>query len=597
MRAIDQGMLRVIRPALNGIAQPVIFIVTGVTRALGAIFLALAFIVRPVIKGIGWVIRPIRHAIEANLIPTLNSFRQFIRRVILFPANLLLRLRSATVTLSMEDDAIRVVVFRGRRVVAWDFANLKPESTGSEEQTGTSDNGAGRLRELLTGLNIHRGRIVTDLPLFTPLLRHFQLPQANANFVNAMVESEVLDTIPFSADEVDITSHQQRVGGSVEVVAVAVPRRAIDGQVRLVRAAGLTPKAAYSQASALALAAGVPDAIVIHLQPSETAVVLVRGGSPRVVHQLELPKATGTAQEQADALALAVEQVGGYYQSLDPEVDSAAFPVVMTGLAMENGSFIQVLAQTLGRTVLDLAPPLRVPDGFPSAAFAANLGLLLAHKAKGNPWGKGSMRKGATPNLLPERHLPQGLLPVQGLAVIVILVLLASPLQYATRQIDSLVQDTDNLTEEVKELRTAVQARRTDVGLENDAKKELEMVTNQIESLESQVTDLDDDMTQLLARLDAITTSARPENVRLSSLSPGMSGFVLVGNTDSHNDVLEYAANLRSSEHFSDATIIEVTGSSQGSTGGNLTFRILATIEKEAAEIEVPATGEAETKP
>lgn len=265
--------------------------------------------------------------------------------------------------------------------------------------------------------------------------------------------------------------------------------------------------------------------------------------------------------------------------------------MVMTGQVSGNGANDEILQQTLGRAVLTCPPPVRAPDKFPTSEYAANLGLLLADKSGGNPWGKGPRHMGPTPNLLPERHLPQGL-PAQAFLIFVVLILMGAAINPTTAQVEVLVQQADGLSAELGPLRSEVRDRRTDVGLESEAKKELETVNQQIASLESRIEDLDKDMVTLLLRLESITRTSLPGGVRLASLAPGKGGFALNGKADSHDGILQYASNLRASELFSNATIEEITGSTRELASGGLIFRILATVDVK----KVAAEAETETK-
>jgi Tfp pilus assembly protein PilN len=507
----------------------------------------------------------------------LSTFQDLIQGIVTTVRQAPLISRPPTVTLSMEEGEIRIVVFRGKRIIDWDYITLAAASDAPDEEVETPSDAA-RFREVLTRSNIRRARIVTDLPLFTSLERRFHLPQAAKSYVQQMVVSEVLDTIPFSSDEVDISWHSKGGRNGHDVVAVAAPRSAIDSQVRFARDVGLTPKGTYSKASALALASGIPDAILIHNQPSETGVVLVRGGSPIVVHHLETASPDTAPQDRADSLAVALAQVLGFYQTLVPGGDDGDLPVVMTGQVTEDSSYDEILSKTLGRKLLTCPSPAKAPEGFPTNEYAANLGLMLANKSGGNPWGKAPLRMGPTPNLLPMRHVAKGL-PAQAFLIFLVLILMGAAINPTTVQVESLVQQVDDITADLVPLRKEVRERRTDVGLESEAKKELEAVDQQITGLETRIKDLDDEMITLLGRLESITVTSLPGGVRLASLAPGKGGFALNGTADTHDGVLQYAANLRASDLFSNATIEEITGSTRDSASSGLIFRILATVD------------------
>jgi len=156
-----------------------------------------------------------------------------------------------------------------------------------------------------------------------------------------------------------------------------------------------------------------------------------------------------------------------------------------------------------------------------------------------------------------------------------------------TVQVEALAQQADDLTAALVPLRSEVRDRRTDVGLESDVTKELEDVNRKIAALEARVEDLDRDMVTLLGRLESITETSLPSGVRLASLAPGKGGFALNGNADSHGGILQYAANLRSSDLFSNAIIEEITGSTRESADGDLRFRILATVTVDEVIVEV----------
>ena len=586
-RTVAYGMGWAVRATVavfRGIGHGIAQFVNSIIDVIAAIFNAIG-------NGIAWVIHPVLHGISSAIRGLANGFTliahtifrgisQAIRRAMGAVGEATLMLRKATVTLSIEEGAIRVVVFRGHRVVGWDNVNLAVQSDESDPKSPPSDVGATKLRDLLADLMIRRSQVVTDLPLYAPLMRHLHLPNISGRYLEPTIVSEVLESIPFGADEVDISWHRQRSGSGQEVVAVAVPKENINGQVRLARGAGLTPKAAYSKASALALAAGFPDAIVIHLQPLEAEVVLVHSGSPRVVHQLAMPRDASHIQDSADTLVAAVEQVVGYYQSLDPQVDSGTLPVVMTGQTAEESELVEVLTRTLGREVLPFAPDLRLPAEFPTGVYAANLGLYLAYTAKGNPRGRGSAQMVPALNLLPERHLPQNLLPPQAFFAFLILVLLAAVVFPITTQVEGIVRsvaEKDSLLENLKIAEGLYDEEKTDAG---SSQEELLAVIKQSEALQSLLVEFETDIDILLDRMRLVTDTAKPVEVQLSSLSPESGGYALSGTAPSHDVILTYAGNLRSSDLFTDANVVQVTGSESGA----LSFRIQTKFAEEDLE-------------
>jgi len=570
IRAIVHGIAWIIRTIAHAIAQTIRAIVHGIAATFNAIGNGIAWIIRTIAHTIAQTIRAIARGIVAAVYWILSPVR--------FVA---LRLRPLTVTLSVEEGAMRVVVFQGRQVVNWDHVTLENEPADPEQQAPASPAATDRLRRALAELGAQRGRLVTDLPPYTPLMRHFQLPKSGGRYLENMVVSEVLDTIPFEVDEVDITWRSQRNRTGQEVIAVAVPKDKIDGRVRLAREAGLPPRAAYSRAAALAFAAGFPDSIVINVQRSETAVILVRDGSPRVLHQLETTSGAVDPQQQADALATAVQRVIGYYQPIYPETDSTPLPVVMTGQAAADDSLAEILSQSLGRAVLPFAPALNCPDDFPQSEYAANLGLFLADQTKGKPRSQSSAWMAPALNLLPERHLPQGL-PVQAFLSFAIIVLLGAAIFPATSQIDAMAREADQLSIELERVQSEERKQRKGFSRERTRQILLQEDQGRALGMEARLAELKLEMNTLVDQLRAITEVTLPFSVELANVAPKEEGISLTGVADSYGDVFQYAENLRASPQFEDASVLQVTRSGPG----NVSFTMLAIISQSMEEEE-----------
>jgi Tfp pilus assembly PilM family ATPase len=167
-----------------------------------------------------------------------------------------------------------VVVFKGKAVVAWNsMPQAEAASPAEHNDTLPSDekSNASRLQDVLSGLGIQsrgrlwgllnkmgirQGRVVMDLSLYTTLMRRLRIPKVRGRYLQPVVTSEVLDSIPFDEDEVDLTWTLERNDEEQSVFAIALPKQRVDSQVSLVKEAGLIPAAAYSKAAALALASG-----------------------------------------------------------------------------------------------------------------------------------------------------------------------------------------------------------------------------------------------------------------------------------------------------------------------------------------------------
>ena len=536
------------------------------------------------------------------------------------------RFRAQTVTLSVQSGQVRAVVLKGTSVLVWKSASLDgaslngegaapeaepPEEDISAEATPEEDSDVtpapppkSELSVLLEEIQQSRSRLVADLPLYIPLMRHMRLPGTSKSHLEEIIHAEVVGSIPFDPLEVDINWLLRRDSAGHEVIAAAVPKSQIDTQVQLFEDAGGSLKAVYSKEAALAFAVGVPDVIIVHLEPSQTAIVLVRDRMPRVVHQLEFPEGITTPEDQAEAVALAVDRVEGFYQTVDPEEVSQTLPVVLTGQLATDSRLADVLPQVLPDRVVPFEPSLDCPEEFPSSEYAANLGLFLGDRAKGKAWRD----SGPVLNLLPERYRPRPF-PVLAVGVFIGLFLLAGLAVQLWSPVAGAVDDADLRSSEIESKEEGERELRLDSNRLRFTARDVTEAQAQIQALETQLLDMSGSMVDLLIRLETVTSRALPEGVELVSLVPQDGNFLLTGTAADSRDVLEYAAglrqyrlftrqgfdkfqdetgeysaNLRNELAFVNATVQQV---SEEKTGG-VTFAIMATIP-------VPDTGEEES--
>ena len=361
---IAQALARAVGNTARTFAHGVAFTAGAFARAVGSIALAYLHLGRSI--GLAFTNTAVNSA-KFFLTKMGRGLGRALQPVLAGFADLTFRLRRTTVTLSVDPDELRAVAFKGNRVVAWvsvaqgdEPITMDATAAPGEEESDLSPTVPSHtgLESLMAEMPPGRSRLITDFPLYAPLVRHLQLPKVKSRYLRQVILSEVLNTIPFDQEEVDISWRLRRRDGGREAFAVAVLKSNVDAQVRLVKDAGLRPSAAYAKATALAFLAGAPDAIVAHLADGHLTTVLVRDNLPRVVHQQEFPTTDQGAEVQADSLVAAVDQLTGYYQDLGPQVDSDAPPVVLTGQLTGPKGFGQDVAPDIGTPG---APPIATP--------------------------------------------------------------------------------------------------------------------------------------------------------------------------------------------------------------------------------------------
>ena len=320
-------------------------------------------------------------------------------------------LRPRTLTLSIESGVIRAVVLQGQEVLAWGIAD--PGDTAASDDDSAPERGGDleegevpRTRALLSGLRGERARVISGLPLYTPLIRYISLPEIRRRYLDDVVSSEVVGSIPFGRDEVDVKWQLVDSAAANSVMAIAVQRRVIDDHVQQLKDADGAPAATYSQAAALAIAAGVRDAVIIHLGPANAAIVLVRDTAPRAEHQVPTSVEDQSVQAQADAIAKAAEQMDGFHQSLGGREEGEPLPMILTGRTPQDGELREELQNALQRDLLPVSPPLTWPEEFPVGEYAANVGLAILDQRRPQWWRRVPQKGSSGLSLLSERHLP-----------------------------------------------------------------------------------------------------------------------------------------------------------------------------------------------
>ena len=484
-----------------------------------------------------------------------------------------------TMTLSFEDGLIRMVVLRGSKVVDWATATPPEDSAENGLQSEATDEGYVEcLRKLLADHSAERCRVVTDIPLYSSLLRHLSFPAMQRRYLAGAVPSEVAETIPFASDEVDVTWNAWKSETAQSVFAIAVPKDVVDGHVRLLDEAGVRPVATYSKAVALSLASGATDGVVVHMTPSRAAIVLVRGGMPLVVNHLTLSETESDFQRQAEGIMDAVERTVGYdltYTLPGVAGEGRTLPVMLTGHLPEGVGLSESVRALASGEISDCAPPLEYPSDFSPAEYAVNLGLVLSDRAS----RRGLLRKGNAPfNLLPRRHLPRPL-PVVQVALTLLALLMVATAFGTTEFVANVESNAVRLSAELADIKRENRINVLHAKAMQDRLREIRPVT---EGLEPRLDELGRRIAVLQSQLETITVLAPPEGLTIPSLAPQGDEILVSGTAPTFEHVLEYATNLDGSGLFSEVVIEKIEGSvitngeepSEGAGHGVLDFRI-----------------------
>ena len=460
------------------------------------------------------------------------------------------------VTISLGPDAMRVVVSKGREIIAWGSVQVETPALVGDEP---GEKPAERLKALLADLGAGRGRVITDLPLNAALTRHMQLPKMRRRYIEQVVLSELQETTPFALDEMDLTWQARNNGTDHDILAVASSRETVDNHVRAMAEAGVRASVVFSKATAFAHAAGVSDAIVANIGASQAEIVLISGWVPQAVYEeRHVGDAGATHKEKAEHIVRAVEEVASYAQGLDTTDSAHDLPVLLTGEIPDDGPLADEIRQALHREIITMAPPLVYPEHFPPGEYATNVGLILAEEVWRRTRGKTTAYEAPALNLLPERHLSKPL-PAKQAAVFIGMLLLGAVAFQVSDRVDAVSAEQATLSERLSRLKGQERSQRLLSGTAQATESQIRAAASLTENLEAHLSSFNDELDVTLERLDLLTRTAIPPGVSVASFGQDGQGYGFGGLAPTVEAAIQYMKNLRESGLFGRAMLHQVT--------------------------------------
>jgi hypothetical protein len=472
-----------------------------------------------------------------------------------------------SITIAIDESNIRIVAFAGRRVVDW----------------GTIDLGEGAL-ELPVSFKRYTGRFarkITDLPFYAPLVRFIDKPGVQSRYVTPVIEASVATSIPFEPSEVDIAWRDLDEGRGPEVMVTATPKREIDAHVDLMNIIGITPSALYSKSAALAMAAGIPNAIVTHLGAISADLVLVRDDIPRSVHRVALPQ-RDDPEAFAAVLTQAVDELAGYDHERVNDSSVGEVPwIVLTGSVPDAGPLHRALQTALGGRLRLPSPQVWYPDGFPAAEYASNLGLAVADwSAHPRRWLRDDEALAPSIDLLPERHRSR-VFPKTAVRMAIIsagAALLVSTALFGAGQARATTAD---LQTEITRLESQARLDAIQASRFNRDQTVVASINRQLEGLTALESSQQADVTDVITRLGLLTIDSPVRRVNAVSVDQVRGLLRVTANATSINQALAFTDAMRASGLYEQVDVKDVavgaTASGSQPGAGDLTVNIEAT--------------------
>jgi len=281
-------------------------------------------------------------------------------------------------TLSFEGHFIRMLIARGDEVVAWEAVEV-PLAHMTQGLIADAPAVGEALAGLLSGHKLARHRLITGVTGHRTLSRILSLPVVKASLLADAVRHKARQEMALPAQDTYLSWQQIGQGnGQLQVYAFAVPRAQVDQQMLALKAARLRPAALDLLPLAGARSAHRSEAIVVNLEEHDEGLVIVRRGLPVILRGVPSSGAATELTQRIERLAHEISRTAQFYNDSHREDPLGPESVVYaTGALLESEQSRASLARLIPYPVQLPSPPLQLPEGFPLATYAANLGLAM----------------------------------------------------------------------------------------------------------------------------------------------------------------------------------------------------------------------------
>lgn len=276
-----------------------------------------------------------------------------------------------------------------------------------------------------------------------------------------------------------------------------------------------------------------------------------------------MPRGEGASIE--DNLARVVDELNRtveFYHSNHPESPlKTTPPLLLTGKLSGEPAVGQYFQEAMDYPVGQLVPQMELPPGFPTASYAANIGLALKKTrgkvtAKKTAEDKGTSYYDINLNLLPAEYRAESHQAIAGRILIPALLVIAIGLIFPAYLVrDNATAETERLetqltitSEELRQIRIeADEAIQTEESI-----TQLSTILETLQQQQNTLTHVDNAADNL-----KMLTEAIDQNGYLTSIEVEGDQVIVQGQAESLADVISYVDALNRLDYFSEVRIAE----------------------------------------
>ena len=448
------------------------------------------------------------------------------------------------VTLDIEDNAIKMMVLRGRQVETAASLPLEPGLV----QDGVTLNPAtvGRhISELMAAHGVSEKRVIVGVSGIHALYRSVPIPKIPKNLLNEAVQREAERVMPVPLNEL-YTSWQAIELSDIEtkICIVGIPRNTVDAMIHTLRGAGLQPEAMDIKPLAMARIADERNAIIVNAQQIGFDIVVMIDGIPEILRSLPFPADATSADEKVAEVKEELERTIAYYNS-----GHKGGEITVNVATFVSGELGEMLAQTLERRVKPLPQLLSYTNNLNASEYAANIGLALRQAHAASP-------AQVSLNVAPEIYLPKPFPVIQLVSWAFILVSIAVLFMFGISTLQEY-RDTLSLQTQVRNTEIQVAVRQgTEAAIQilqtkiDKAQKDAAVFKKPVDSTAEQRAKVNGDLSKV--------TSLLPGIIELNSISYANEAMTVTGKAPDDTTIVDYVRDLRNSNQFSSVLITDM---------------------------------------
>lgn len=444
-------------------------------------------------------------------------------------------------TISIEDNAIKVLESRGNKVIRA-IKQVLAEGIVKDGVVLDPQVLADVLKQILANNAIKDKNAVVAISGIHSLYRVIRLPRISKDLMEEAAKREMTRLFPIPLEQ--LYTAWQAIPGSPEeyiVPLLGVPKESIDFIFSALKQAGIDCKVMDLRPLAIARVCDEPTAIVINMQDTSYDIVILVDGIPELIRSVSFTGIGAGIAERVDELKEELDRTVNFYNSGKPKTPIGGdTPVFISGL------FKDELKGVVGYPVRPLPSLMLYTPDFNEDEYVVNVGLALKRSRSGSHPVKVNL------NLVPAEYLPKPV-PVINVVSWLFLIVAAIVVIITIINFQQVAAVNAGLRSEIKQLNQQITTAQKN-------KAEIEQLQSQKnarlaekESIEKLFNSLSSQKSKLNSELGVIVGSLTGKMSFSSIIYDGI--WKVSGNAPDADSIISYVYTLQNSKQFSSVNI------------------------------------------